>query len=104
MIRKRLTSKLSLNNQGIGDRCALILASSLSDVPFISSLDLSDNNLTDVSMTPLFEAIQHNSNIKEIDFSSNVIDSHSAAALAKYLKSEHCALRKVSDALTIRQY
>ena len=95
MIRKRLSTKLNLNSQSIGDTVGLILASSLHNVPFISSIDLSDNNLTDASIKALFEAIMNNQNIKEIDFSRNDLDQDSSEGLANYLASEKCSLVKL---------
>ena len=95
ILRKRLSSKLSLRSIGIGDEVGLILASSLNTLPFVSSLDLSDNNLTDASMRALFEAIETNPNISEIDFSTNDMDHDSAVGLAKYLGSNDCALKKL---------
>lgn len=95
MIRRRLSSRLSLTNQGIGDSMALILAASLDTLPFVMALDMADNNLTDESMKDLFEAIERNPNIVEIDFSTNDIDSGSAEGLAKYLSSSNCSLKKL---------
>ena len=74
VIRKRLSTKLNLKNLGIGDQVGLILATSLKNLPFVSSVDLSGNNLSDVSIKSLFDAIETNPNITEIDFSSNDID------------------------------
>ena len=73
----------------------LILAKSLDSLPFVSVLEMCDNNLTDESMKSLFEAIERNPNIVEIDFSTNDIDSESAYGLSTYLSSSKCSLKKL---------
>jgi hypothetical protein len=62
-------------------------------MPLISTLNLRDNNLTDVGLTPLIKSFRAMSSLTHLDLSSNVIDGRAAKALAKYLSATNCPLQ-----------
>ena len=72
-----------------------ILSNSLQDLPGIESIDLSDNNLTDLSLVPCIKALSFIPNLTEINLSFNVIGSKSADAISEYLNRKECSLQKL---------
>lgn len=76
----------------MGDVMATVLADSLRDLPYVQSIDLMDNNLTDVGMTPILNSILAITNLLELNLSNNIIGKVSAQALAEYLGSPGCPL------------
>ena len=71
LLRGKETTSLWLDHMGMGDQLGLLLASGLHDIPLITSINLSDNNLTDVSLKPLIDAIARNPSITELFLSQN---------------------------------
>ena len=71
---------------------AVVLADSLRDLPYVQSIDLQDNNLTDLGMSPILASILSINNLLELNLSDNVIGPVSAAALATYLSAPQCPL------------
>lgn len=58
VLRKNLNRNISLQHHGIGDQRGVLLAETLSaGLPFVSLINIADNNLTDVSLTPILKAI-----------------------------------------------
>lgn len=96
MVRKNLTKCLAFQHQGMGDKMAKLLASSLQDMPFISSINISDNNLTDEGLVPLLDAILGIKTLLELDLSQNVLGPLTAAAMAKYIASPTCSVEKLT--------
>lgn len=92
IIRKNLTRSLHLQHQGIGDRMGKIFAESLQDLPFIHSIDLTDNNLTDAGLAPIIHAVVTMPSLTYLNISQNVIDGEAARALARFLATKHCPL------------
>jgi Ran GTPase-activating protein (RanGAP) involved in mRNA processing and transport len=53
VFRKNLTKRLDLQHQGMGDKMAISLAEALKDLPFIESINIADNMLTDAGIEPM---------------------------------------------------
>jgi Ran GTPase-activating protein (RanGAP) involved in mRNA processing and transport len=79
----------------MGDRMGLILADSVQDLPFIQTINLCDNNLTDVSLGKIINSIITIETLTDLDLSENVIDGQAAFALAVFLGSSHCKLLRL---------
>lgn len=71
---------------------AVLLADSLRNLPYVQSIDLSDNNLTDVGMSPILLAIITIPNLLELNLSNNIIGTEAAEALSSYLSAPNCSL------------
>lgn len=95
LLRGKETTSLWLDHLGMGDRLGMLLAKGLQDMPLITSINLTDNNLTDISLKPLIDAIAGNPSITELFLSQNKIDSEASEALANYLSSTDCTLTKL---------
>jgi Ran GTPase-activating protein (RanGAP) involved in mRNA processing and transport len=95
IVRKRVSPELNLQHQGMGDEMGLLFAESLKDIPYIHSLDISDNNLSDVSVGPILQAIISLPNITHLNLSKNNLDLTSSQALAAYLSTPNCPLRRL---------
>jgi len=95
IIRKRFAKELNLDHQGMGDQMAIVLSESLRCLPYIQSIRLADNNLTDVGMGPILSSILSKPNLLELNLSSNIIGPESAKALAMYLSAEKCPLQRL---------
>lgn len=95
VIRKRMSTHLKLSHLSIGDKVAVILAESLSDLPGVESIDISDNVLTDISLEPLLKAISTISCLVELNLSSNIIGPKAAKAISDYLSSCNCPLKRL---------
>jgi Ca2+-binding EF-hand superfamily protein len=95
LLRGKETTSLWLDHLGMGDKLGVLLATGLHDMPLITSVNLTDNNLTDVSLKPLIDAIAGNPSITELFLSQNKIDSDASESLASYLSSKDCTLTKL---------
>lgn len=75
IIRKQeFNNQLILKSQGIGDFKAQLLSDSLcTKLIAVDSLDLQDNNLTDVGMAPIVSSLFNLSSLVELNLSFNVI-------------------------------
>jgi len=99
VMRKLFNTKINLSHFGIGDARGCAFAECLVTLPSIESINLCDNNLTDVSLYPLINACSRIPGLRELNLSRNKIDSKASAALAAYLSSPKCPLyRLVLDA------
>lgn len=96
LLRDNITSCLMLEHQGIGDKMGELLSSGLEDMPFLTAVNIADNNLTDSSLKLLIETISQKPSITELNISRNKVGSETAQALGKYLKSSKCTLKKLS--------
>mmetsp|Transcript_26381 Transcript_26381/g.39138 ORF Transcript_26381/g.39138 Transcript_26381/m.39138 type:complete len:1369 (+) Transcript_26381:243-4349(+) len=96
ILRKHLKSDLNLQHRGMGDRMALVFAESLHDMPYIHSINLSDNNLTDQSIHAIICAVVSIDSLTALDLSENVVDGDAAKALAQYLRMPTCPLKKLN--------
>lgn len=74
---------------------AVQFASCLEDIPCLEELNLADNNLSDVGLKPILEAVVHMKSLKVLNLSQNEIDSEAAEALGKYLLSDSCTLERL---------
>lgn len=95
MLRSKVSTELLLDHQGMGDRLGILLASGLNDMPFVETLSLAENNLTDISLQPLIESIALSTSITDLDISDNVIGPEASNALGIYLGSPSCPLKKL---------
>ena len=95
VIRKKLTKKLELQHLGFGDDYGKLLAESLKDLPFLESINIADNNLTDDGLGPIICAIVKIPGLLEVDMSQNEIGSVAAEAMGTYLESESCTLKRL---------
>jgi hypothetical protein len=96
LLRDNVTSCLMLERQGIGDKMAELLSTGLLDIPYITSVNIADNNLTDTSLTLIINAIASRPSITELNISRNKVGSSTARALGNYLKSPNCTLKIIS--------
>lgn len=96
VLRKTLSKQLNLKHQGMGDAMARVLAESITDLPYIESVCIADNNLTDEGMAPLFKAIAKMPNLVDIDVSQNEIGPETAAALYQFLMTPGCPLLRLT--------
>lgn len=71
-IRKTLSKTLDFHNLGMGDVNMCILAESLKDMPFVESMNVADNNLTDEGLSPLLAAVSNIATLTELNLSQNV--------------------------------
>lgn len=95
ILRKRVSADLSLQHQGMGDELGVLFAESLRELPYVHSINIADNNLTDVSIGPILRSIISMSNVTSLNISNNMIDSKSTRALADYLRSKNCTIQKL---------
>lgn len=96
LLRDKESTSLWLDHQGMGDRLGMLFALGLSDIPHVTSLNLSDNNLTDVSLTRIIQVVAQTYNITDLNLSHNVIGTNAANALAEYLRDKKCTIRILS--------
>jgi hypothetical protein len=96
LLRDNISSCLMLEHQGIGDKMAELLSTGLLDIPYITSVNIADNNLTDTSLTLIINAIAHRPSITELNISRNKVGSSTARALGNYLKTPECTLKIIT--------
>ena len=94
--KKGEESKLELNNRMLGDDYLQCVNKSLEICGHLTSLDLSKNRLSDMSLIPLIQTIINNINllqkIVEINLSYNKIGIAATELLCKYLSEKDCKL------------
>jgi hypothetical protein len=56
LIRKSLSGELNLKHMGIGDSMAIELTSALTELPFLHTVDISENSLGDEGLVAMFNA------------------------------------------------
>lgn len=95
IIRSNLTKVLDLKHLGIGDQRAAILAASLAKLPYLESINLEDNNLTDSGLGPILHSIVSIPGLLEINLSQNEIGPDTATALFNYLIDKSCPLERL---------
>jgi len=91
-----LTKELSLQHYAMGDKMGIVLAESISGLPYIQSVNIADNQLTDESLGPIIKAIMSVPNMLLLDVSENMIGPIFAELLAEYLSLSTCPLLKLS--------
>jgi hypothetical protein len=77
----------------MGDDRGIIFAQSLKELPFVQSLDLTDNNLTDVSLHPIIQSVASLSSLTYLNLSQNDVDGDCSKALSTYLAKSDCPLK-----------
>ena len=88
--------QLNLQHYSMGDQMGLLLAESISGLPFIQSINISDNKLTDVSLGPILTSIMSINNLLNLDLSENITGPIFAKLLAEYLAKPSCSLIKLT--------
>jgi hypothetical protein len=95
LVRKNFGKSLELHHHGIGDKMAEIWAKSIVDIPFVQSINLEDNNLTDKGLGPILLALVQIEGLLELNLSQNVIGTNTAECLAAYLANPKCPLERL---------
>jgi len=95
LVRKNFGKSLELHHHGIGDKMAEIWAKSIVDIPFVQSINLEDNNLTDKGLGPILVALVQIEGLLELNLSQNVIGPNTAECLAAYLANPKCPLERL---------
>jgi hypothetical protein len=95
MTRKAFSKTLDLRHHGIGDKMCLILTECIEAMPYLQSLIVQDNNLTDASLGPLVQALVKMPNILEVDLSNNVVGDLASNTLSDYLADPSCPIIKL---------
>jgi hypothetical protein len=83
VIRNNFSTSLQLAHMCMGDELARLLADSLQSLPHIQAVDIADNNLTDVGLTPLIDAMVKIPQLLQFDGSRNEIGPLAAVALGE---------------------
>jgi hypothetical protein len=98
IVRKKLSKQLCLKSHGLGDKSAMQFAESLKGAPYIHSINLADNRLTDEGMSPILASLVTLPTLYELNLSQNEVGPNTSQALAEYLGRDDCPLRKLSIA------
>ena len=96
ILRKRVTDELNLQHMGMGDDMGLLFAMSLPDLPMVRVINLTDNNLTDLSLGGILDAVRELPELTCLDLSTNCINGETARALAMYLCMDRCPLKRLT--------
>jgi hypothetical protein len=95
ILRKNFTKRLNLQHHGMGDDMAILFAEAIVEVPYIESINIADNNLTDVGLGPIINAVIHMKDLIDLDISYNTIGPVAASSLSTYLAKESCPLQRL---------
>jgi hypothetical protein len=95
LLRRNLTKRLELQYQGMGDEMARLLSIAIPDLPFIQSINLTDNRLSDDGLAPILEAIMKMDSLLELHLSDNEIGPVAAELLSQYLLLQTCPLQRL---------
>ena len=91
---------LDINNQHTGDRYVNCLSSSLKYVKHINTLEMSNNNLTNVSIEKLFDNIKQNDNLVKnlikLNLSFNNIQEKGITNLINFIEDKSCQLENLN--------
>lgn len=96
ILRKALSTVVDLAHYCMGDVLGCALADSIAALPSIESINLRENNLTDVALEPLLLALARCPHVLELDISENKVDAKAAGALALLLAAPGCALQRLT--------
>lgn len=88
-------TKIDLRNQGLGDEKALCLAAALCYCPNITTIDISGNRLTEVSLNPLLMTINDYMKCSVINLSECKVDDVSISLLKDNLQDPECRLKEL---------
>ena len=95
LLRKHISSKLNIAHMGLGDKVGILLSKSLTLMPVVTSLILTNNNLTDAGLTAIILSLVGMPLLTELDICSNKMGKNAATALSSYLSSDSCRLKKL---------
>eukprot|EP00605_Chrysophyceae_sp_TOSAG23-4_P001328 GSChrysophyteH1.ASY1.ANO1.1445.1 assembled CDS len=95
VIRRGLTKVLDLSHHGIGDKMGDILAGCILELPYLQSINIRDNGLTDKSLGPIVKALVEMQNILQVDLSQNVVGDVASNTLSTYLGSPGCPIERL---------
>lgn len=87
---------INLSNRGIGNERGICLSAALSYCPHLCVIKLSNNRLSDRSLSMVLKAVFNISYCEELDVSCNAVGDLSTTCLAEYLQVSHCALRRLN--------
>ncbi|ETV96818.1 hypothetical protein, variant [Aphanomyces invadans] len=92
LIRKHGTTAFDFSYQSLGDAFLTEFAKALRDVPFVESINVCDNRLTDRALNQLLQALETKPNLTKLDISMNQVGARSAKTLKAYIGSPMCTL------------
>jgi hypothetical protein len=95
LLRKHISSKLNVAHMGLGDKVGILLSKSLTLMPVVTSLVLTNNNFTDTGLTAIILSLVGMPLLTELDISANKMGENAASALSSYLGSDSCRLKKL---------
>lgn len=95
LIRRNMSKVLNLPHLGMGNRRAILLAQALRSLPFVQSLNVADNMLTDDGLGPIILSAVNIPGLIELNLSQNIIGPLSSNALFAYLRSPSCPLERL---------
>ena len=90
VLRKGLSKKLELQSYGMGDDNARLLSTAISSLPFLQSINLANNRLTDDGLYPLILAACFIPGLLELDLSQNKVDDLASGALKVSVRFAPC--------------
>lgn len=90
-----MTKQLNLQHLGMGDVLAALLAECVTSLPFVQSINVADNMLTDGGLGPLIMAAREMPGLLELNLSLNEIGPVAAKALFDYLVLPTCPLERL---------
>lgn len=101
ILRKRMGKEINIAHMAIGNKIAGLLAQCLEDMPFIESLNVNNNALTDEGVAAILTAARGIKGLKMLNISRNKMDDDGSDALAEFVCNPDCALEtlvmQVSD-------
>jgi hypothetical protein len=90
-----MTKQLNLQHLGMGDTLAALLAECVTALPFVQSINVADNMLTDAGLGPLILAARDMGGLLELNLSLNEIGPVAAKALFDFLLLPRCPLERL---------
>ena len=95
ILRKRMGKEINIAHMAIGNKIAAILADCLGDMPFIESLNVNNNALTDEGVAQILQACKKIKGLKRLNISRNKMDDDGSDALAALVEAEDCQLESL---------
>jgi hypothetical protein len=92
LIRKSLSGELNLKHMGIGDSMAIELTSALTELPFLHTVDISENSLGDEGLVAMLNAFSCMPGLTALN--SQTMRSN-PEALGYLVSSKNCNLKKM---------
>lgn len=84
---------VELQHQGIGDLRMQLFAASVVRLTHITAINIADNNLTDVGLSSIVDAIANMPSVINFNLSYNTIGPKAASCLSTYLSLPSCPLQ-----------